>query len=179
MYKDLDSAVFEFKGAKNPGAFKFIYDSLSKKLYAICFRYLIHTDEAQDALQECFITIFKKIDDYEAKGSFEGWAKRIAINTCLQKIRSKKDFIFFKEDYEIYEVVDDDNDESLYNIEEVMEIFYQLPINYRVVLSLYVIDNLSHKEIGQQLGINENASKVLLSRAKKQFRSKVLNHATK
>ncbi len=180
QFVDLESAVQAFKGTQNQGAFKYIYERLSKKLFAICLRYIVNTAEAQDVMQETFILIFHKINDYSNTGSFEGWAKRITVNNCLQKLRSNKNFIQQLENLEDYEQMGDaEADDLLFNPSELKILFNELPHKYKVVLSLFAIDQLSHKEVGLQLGINENASRILLLRAKAALKSKILNHVTK
>jgi RNA polymerase sigma-70 factor (ECF subfamily) len=140
-------------------------------MYAVSLKYSRSTEEAEDNLQDAFITIFDKIDQYKFKGSFEGWMKRIVINTTLQTYRQKNVLNLVEmnlpEEVEV-EVVEED-----ISLEFLLRIIQELPERYRMVFNLYVLDGYSHKEIADLLGIAEGTSKSNLSRARLILKEKV------
>ena len=141
-----------------------VYHLFAGKLFALCLKYSKNHQDAQDNLQDGFITIFKKIDQYQFKGSFEGWLKRIMINTALQKYREKSVLNLVTE--EIPERVEVEVDEEEVSLDFLLSLIQQLPNQYRLVFNLYVLDGFSHKEIAKMLGISEGTSKSNLSRAR-------------
>jgi RNA polymerase sigma-70 factor (ECF subfamily) len=130
----------------------------------VCLKYSRNYAEAEDNLQDAFITIFKKIDQYKSKGSFEGWLKRVAINTVLQKYRSEKVFDIINEN--VIDEVELDVDEESISIDYLLRIIQELPDRYRLVFNLYVLDGYSHKDIADMLDINIGTSKSNLARAR-------------
>lgn len=121
-------------------------------------------------MQDSFLTIFKKINQYNNKGSFEGWIKRITINTALQKYREKVPLQLVVEEEEIEDVVEINPE---VNVNILLELIQDLPDRYRLVFNLYVLDNFSHKEISEMLKISEGTSKSNLSRAKFILKEKI------
>jgi RNA polymerase sigma-70 factor (ECF subfamily) len=141
-----------------------LYKLFSSKLFSVCLKYSRNYAEAEDNLQDAFITIFKKIDQYKSKGSFEGWLKRVAINTVLQKYRSEKVFDIINEN--VIDEVELDVDEESISIDYLLRIIQELPDRYRLVFNLYVLDGYSHKDIADMLNINIGTSKSNLARAR-------------
>lgn len=115
--------------------------------------------------------IFKKIPQYKHKGSFEGWMKRVAINTALQKFRKQT----------VFEIINDDHlkepeieiDEDTVSVDYLLEIIQQLPDRYRQVFNLYVLDGFSHKEIAEIMNISTGTSKSNLARARVILKEKI------
>ncbi len=138
----------------------------SGKLFALCLKYSRNYQDAEDTLQDSFLTIFKKIKQYKNEGSFEGWMKRITINTALQKYREKSPLQL------VTEVPNDEITEEItfetaqVTIDVLLKFIQKLPDRYRLVFNLYVLDNYSHKEIAALLKISEGTSKSNLSRAR-------------
>lgn len=148
-----------------------IYHLYAGKLFALCLKYSKTHQEAEDNLQEAFITIFKKINQFKFKGSFEGWMKRIVINTALQTYRKKNILNLVEENLsEEVEVVVDENDISL---DFLLKIIQELPERYQMVFNLYVLDGYSHKKIAEMLGVAEGTSKSNLSRARLILKEKI------
>lgn len=148
-----------------------VYQLFAGKLFALCLKYSKTKQEAEDNLQDAFMTIFNKIDQFKHKGSFEGWMKRIVINTALQSYREKKVLNLVEENYpDEVEVEIDENDISL---DYLLKIIQELPDRYRMVFNLYVLDGYSHKEIASFMGIAEGTSKSNLSRARLILKEKV------
>ena len=128
-----------------------LYRNYAKKLYATSLKYSRNKLEAEDNLQDSFMVIFEKIGQYNFKGSFEGWLRRITVNTVLQKYRGKG----------VFEVVNErvlkDEPVTVYeedvSIDYLLGIVQELPDRYRLVFNLYVLDDYSHQEIAEMLGI--------------------------
>jgi len=148
-----------------------VYQLFAGKLFALCLKYSKNYQEAQDNLQDGFITIFNKIDQYKFKGSFEGWLKRIIINTALQKYREKNVLNLISE--EIPEEIEVEIDEMDISLDFLLKIIQELPNRYRLVFNMYVLDGYSHKEIAKLLEISEGTSKSNLSRGRYILKKKV------
>jgi len=145
----------------------------------LCLKYSRNYQDAEDTLQDSFLIIFDKIKQYKNKGSFEGWLKRITINTALQKYRQESPLELVKEvaDTEEVEVLDLEN--PVFNIEVLIGFIQKLPDRYRLVFNLYAFDNYSHKEIAALLNISEGTSKSNLSRARKKLKTQLEIHQQK
>ena len=148
-----------------------IYQLYAGKLFALCLKYSKNYQEAQDNLQNGFITIFNKIEQYKFNGSFEGWLKRIVINTVLQTYREKNVLNLVTE--EIPEEVEIEVDEEHVSLDFLLKLIQELPNRYRLVFNLYVLDGYSHKEVADLMNISEGTSKSNLSRAKLILRDKI------
>lgn len=151
-----------------------IYRLLSPKVFAVCLKYSRNYQEAQDNLQEGFLLVFDKIDKFQFKGSFEGWAKRVVINYVLQQYRNKGVFEIVVENLPDSEEVEIE-DESI-SMDFLTKIIQELPDRYRLVFNLYVIDGYSHKEIAEMLSISDGTSKSNLARAKAILKDKIENN---
>jgi RNA polymerase sigma factor (sigma-70 family) len=151
-----------------------LYKLFSSKLFALCLKYSKNYAEAEDNLQDAFVTIFKKISQYENKGSFEGWLKRIVINTALQRYRSKGVFDIVNE--EQIEDISIEVENDTIDIAFLLNSIQELPNRYRLVFNLYVLDGYSHKEIGGMLEITTGTTKSNLSRARMILKNKIENY---
>ena len=140
-----------------------IYQLFSGKLFSICLKYSKNKQEAQDNFQDGFITIFNKIGQFKFKGSFEGWLKRVMVNTILLKYRQKNVLNLVTEEIPDEVIVDIDDDEV--SLDFLLNLIQELPDWYRMVFNLYVLDGYSHKEISKMLQIAEGTSKSNLARA--------------
>lgn len=148
-----------------------LYKLFSSKLFSVCLKYSRNYAEAEDNLHDSFMAIFKKIKQYNGKGSFEGWIKRITINTALQRYREKSVFKIVNEENiedELVEIEDDD-----ISIDYLLKIIQELPDRYRLVFNLYVLDGYSHKEVAEMLNINVGTSKSNLARARLILKEKI------
>ncbi|RZS99193.1 RNA polymerase sigma factor [Aquimarina brevivitae] len=148
-----------------------LYRLFAGKLFSLCLKYCTNYSAAEDTLQDSFITIFAKIDQYKGKGSFEGWLKRITINTALQKYRKQKVFDIVDEDLIIDTEVAVEEDEISLNY--LLQLIQELPDRYRLVFNLYVLDEYSHKEIAKMLNISVGTSKSNLARARHILKEKI------
>lgn len=148
-----------------------IYRLLAPKIFAVCLKYSKSYEEAQDNLQDGFLLIFEKISQFNYKGSFEGWAKRVIINYILQQYRKQNLFEIVSENYP--EEVEVEIEEDSISIDFLTRIIQELPDRYRLVFNLYVLDGYSHKDIAEMLEINIGTSKSNLARAKSILREKI------
>lgn len=155
-------------------AHELLYRKLAPKMFGVCMRYAKNISEAEDNLQEGFIIIFSKLKDYRHEGSFEGWVRRIMVNVCINKFRKKQQVVFLDDTKELnYATVEEYDDYERIPIDTLIAVIQELPPQYRIVFNLYVMEDMSHKDIGNQLGISEGTSKSNLSRAREILRSKL------
>ena len=160
----------------NQMAQKTLFDSFSPKFFALCLRCMNSTDDAQDVLQDGMVKIFTKLPEYSGKGSFEGWMRRIIVNTCLDQIRKnqklKLDVSIDKEEYKL-----SINANILENLSanELMEEIKKMPPGYRVVFNMFAIEGYSHQEISEKLGVKESTSKSQYLRARAYLKERIEN----
>lgn len=143
-----------------------LYSRFSPRMFAVCLRYAGNTEEAEDILQEGFIKIFKKLNTFRSEGSFEGWIRRIFVNTAIEHFRRKRYMMPVTEKEEntiegkYLSVLDD------LAARDILALVGELSPGYRTVFNLYVVEGYTHKEIADMMGISEGTSKSQLSRAK-------------
>jgi len=152
-----------------------LYKLFSSKLFALCLKYSRNPVEAEDNLQDAFMTIFEKMSQYNYKGSFEGWLKRIVINTALQRYRSKGVFNIVNEN-NIEEATVEIEDNDAIGISFLLLSIQELPNRYRLVFNLYVLDGYSHKDIAKMLDITTGTTKSNLARARMILKTKIENY---
>jgi len=158
-------------------AFTLLYNKYAPKLLGVCIRYAKSREEAEDMLQEGFIRLFQKMDSYNGSGSFEGWMRRVIVNTAINYYKTQIKYnntlnvenndLVFKEKYQN----EPENDTIPQN--KLLEMIQQLPDGYKTVFNLYVLDGYTHKEIATILNISENTSKSQLSKARKALQIQV------
>lgn len=153
---------------------KVLYNRLAPRMFPLCIRYIGNREMAEDVLQDGFITLFTKLGDYKGDGSFDGWARKIFVNTALMSLR-KKDALKMSEDLEAIRGMKDDLPSQNQNIgyKELMELVMELPPGFRTVFNMYAIEGYSHKEISDTLGISETTSRTQLSRARIWLQNKI------
>lgn len=148
-----------------------LYKLLAPKMFAACLKYSRNRADAEDNLQDGFLLIFQKIGQFQFKGSFEGWAKRVMINNVLQRYRSEGIFELVSEN--IPDVADVEIESESISMDYLVGIIQELPDRYRMVFNLYVIDGYSHKEIAEMLNITDGTSKSNLARARMILKEKI------
>jgi RNA polymerase sigma factor (sigma-70 family) len=156
-----------------------LYQRFAPKMYGVCLRYAANAAEAEDILQEGFIKVFGKLESFRREGSFEGWVRRIFVNTAIEHFRKKSYLQPITEKEEgVYEAK---NLSVLDNLAEkdIIGLVQELSPGYRTVFNLYVIEGYTHREIAEQLGISEGTSKSQLSRAKLILQDLVQTHIEK
>jgi RNA polymerase sigma factor (sigma-70 family) len=156
-----------------------LYQRFASKMFGVCLRYAGNTEEAEDILQEGFIKVFKKIGSFRGEGSFEGWVRRIFVNTAIEQFRRKTYLQPITEREE--ETVKGDYVSVLDTLAEkdIINLVQQLSPGYRTVFNMYVVEGYTHKQIGDVLGISEGTSKSQLSRAKTILQDLVRTHIDK
>lgn len=137
----------------------------------MCLKYSRNKTEAEDNLHDSFMTIFDKVDQFGFKGSFEGWIKRITVNTVLQKYRKNQYLNVVSENIE--DEIEVETEDTDINLSTLLGYIQELPHKYRLTFNLYVLDGYSHKEIGEMLGTSTGTSKSNLARAKAILRDKI------
>lgn len=155
---------------------KILYNKYAALMLAICRRYVFEKSEAEDILMEGFLKIFTKISEFEGRGSFEGWMKRIFVNTAITNYH--KSSKHNKHHYDIDDVHISKSEkpafgESEFTHEELYKIIHSLPEGYKMVFNMYALEGYKHKEIAEMLEIDINTSKSQYSRAKKLIRKKL------
>lgn len=150
---------------------KELYTSLASKMFPICLRYTKNQMDAEDILQEGFVKLFNNLHKFRGEGSFEGWVRRIFVNTAIESLRKKNLNITGGEGIE--NSVTDKQQNGLHNLYEkdIMSSANILSSGYKTVFRMYAVEGYSHKEIANQLGITESTSKSQFSRAKALLRT--------
>ncbi len=143
-----------------------LYKKFSSKMYGVCLRYSGNTEDANDLLQEGFIKIFKNLTKFRGEGSFEGWMRRIFVNTSIEHFRKK---VKLYNVTEVQENTIEDYDLTILDTlaeKDIISLVNELSPGYKTVFNMHVVEGYSHKEIADILGINEGTSKSQLARAK-------------
>lgn len=153
---------------------KKLYDLLAQRMFAVCLRYMGNRDAAEDILQDGFVTLFSKLSSYSGEGAFEGWARKIFVNTALMSLR-KTDALKLSDELEQARDLKTDLATQVQNIgyKELMKLVMSLPDGYRTVFNMYVVEGYSHKEIAECLKITEATSRSQLQRARMILQEKI------
>ena len=158
----------------NSRAQRMLFERFSQKMLGVCMRYAKSTEQAEDVLQDGFIKVFSKLNDFKHDGSLEGWIRRIMVNTSLDQIRKENKLLgntsLDNVDYKLQ-----DNAFVLENLaaKDLMKMVQSMPVGYKVVFNMFAIEGYSHKEISEHLGISENTSKSQYSRARAYLRERL------
>jgi len=154
-----------------------LYDKFYSKMLKVCWNYTKDSDTAHEMLQIGFIRVFNKLHTFKNDGSFEGWIRRVMINSCLTRIRKlKSDKVV--PDFDLNYIEYNPNYKPIYNnacydmeTKDLINQINELPIGFKTVFKLYAIEGYSHKEISDKLGISEGTSKSQYSRAKRNLKT--------
>lgn len=154
-----------------------LYNRFAPKMYAVCLRYANNTDDAKDLLQEGFIKVYKNLHRFRAEGSFEGWIRRVFVNSSIEHFRRKSLQLSSVSDRE-ENTIENTDISALDTMAEkdIIRLIQELSPGYRTVFNLYVVEGYSHKEIGEKLDISEGTSKSQLARAKAILQKKVTQY---
>ncbi|MEO6904964.1 MAG: sigma-70 family RNA polymerase sigma factor [Ginsengibacter sp.] len=150
----------------DPQMQRLLYDRFSSIMYGVCLRYSDNTEDANDVMQEGFIKVYKSLSKFRAEGSFEGWVRRIFINTSIEHYRKKVKLYNVSEVQE--NTIEDNELNALDSLatKDILNIINELSPGYKQVFNMHVIEGYSHKEIAEIIGITEGTSKSQLARAK-------------
>lgn len=147
-----------------------LYNRYKDILFVLCLKYCSNEAEAEDNLHNAFIEIFTNIKKYNSSGSFEGWIKRITINKAIDSYKKSYQMVPIKDDFQDTMI---EEKEIAFSLDTILALIQELPAQYRLVFSLYELDDYSHKEIAEMLEISENTSKSNLHRAKTILKEKI------
>lgn len=154
-------------------AARLLYERYADAMYNVCLRIMNNRTDAEDMLQEGFYQVFKNIESYRGEATIGAWIKRIVINRCLNEVKKKTRYFIEADDIELKE--DDPIDENAftYTVESIKKAIQRLPDGYRVVLTLYLFEDFSHKEIAEKLAVSVSTVKTQYMRAKQKVREMV------
>ena len=172
----MNKASFQKLKELEPDACKALYDKYKVLLYSICRRYASDEGDAQDMMQEGFMAIFNSIPKYKFQGSFEGYVKRVFINTVLNFVRKNYQQLYKTESWNLVKHDSEIGAVAISNLnyEELLRHIQKLPEGYRIVFNMYAIDGYKHGEIAKVLGIKESSSRSQYTRAKQILQKKIL-----
>ncbi len=148
-----------------------IYSKYSPKMLSVCRQYVKDLHQAEDCMITAFMKAFTNLKNFEHKGSFEGWIRRIIINECISFIRVAKKVKFIEDENYFEESFN--NIESQFSVEDIQYLIDKLPDGYRMIFNLYAIEGFKHHEIATLLGISEGTSKSQLSHGRKMLQSSI------
>ncbi len=167
-----ENEIIRLAISNNRQAQQMIYTRFSGKMLGVCRQYIKDIHYAEDLMVTAFMKVFLNLKNFEHKGNFEGWIRRIMINECISYIRVQKKVNFLEDEY--YEEESFNATESNFNVNEVQFLIDNLPDGYKMVFNLYVIEGYKHQEIATILGINEGTSKSQLSHARKMLQQQII-----
>ena len=170
-----ENEVIEKCRKQDRHAQKYLYKKYASLLLGMCMRYTSDKSEAEDILQESFLKIFLNVSDFQGTGSFEGWMKRIVINTAITFYHKNLKHRYHYDIDEMYNLQTQETEYGSFDFtqEQLLKVVNDLPAGYRMVFNLYAIEGYKHKEIAEMMGIDINTSKSQFSRARKQLQKKL------
>ena len=166
-----EKELIELAVENNRHAQQKIYSKFSPKMLSVCRQYIKDLHQAEDIMITAFMKVFTSLKNFEHKGSFEGWIRRIMINECISYIRVQKRVTFIED--ETYFEESFNNIESKFSVEDIQTLIDSLPDGYKMVFNLYAIEGFKHHEIASMLGLNEGTSKSQLSHARKMLQEQI------
>lgn len=166
IYRSREEILLKSCRKGDPHAQNELFNLYSAKMYAVCYRYVRHSMEAEDILVTAFTKVFDRLHQFKGEGSFEGWIRRIVVNEALTSLRKNRTMYLETELGQADWEPDYDQLSGSLEAEDLLRVIDELPPGYRVVFNMYAIDGYTHKEIAAHLGISENTSKSQLSRAR-------------
>ena len=147
-----------------------LYRTYASRMFAVCLRYVEDRAEAEDILQNSFIKVFEKIDTFKYDGPFEGWLRRIVVNTGIESFRKRQRKLIAESLQGDYYTALTEPPRTDLEVKDLMDLIRRLPLNYRTVFTLHAIDGYSHREISGILRISELSSRASLCRAREALR---------
>ncbi|MDO5571312.1 MAG: RNA polymerase sigma factor [Bacteroidales bacterium] len=159
---------------KDSKAQSILYELYSRKMMSVCLRYSSDIEDAKDLLQEGFVKVFSTLESYAFKGSFEGWVRRVFVNTALENLR-KSDILKDSADLSDIEnnVFADNNVIEELSAKELLNTIAKLPMGYRTVFNMYAIEGYSYSEIAKMLEVEESTCRSRYLRARKMLQRKI------
>lgn len=166
-----ETEIIKLAVENNRQAQQQIYSRFSSKMLSVCRQYIKDIQLAEDVMITAFMKVFTNLKNFEHKGSFEGWVRRIMVNECISYIRVQKK-VKFTED-EIYVEESFNATDSKFSTDQIQFLIDALPDGYKMIFNLYAIEGYKHNEIAKMLGINEGTSKSQLSHARKMLQTQI------
>ena len=158
----------------NPKAQKALFDMFAPKMFSVCLRYMKDKMRSEDVLQDALVKVFSKLPEYKFEGVFEGWIRRIVVNTCLDQLRKDQKTLGEIQVEEVsYRIEQHEFIAEKLMADDLMKLVQSMPDGYRVVFNMFAIEGYSHKEIADTLGVTENTSKSQYSRARAFLRTQL------
>lgn len=167
-----ESVLIKKASEQNREAQKQLFEQYSPKMLGVCRQYVKDIHHAEDLMLSGFLKVFTKLHSYKGEGSFEGWVRRIIVNTCLTYLNKKNPIQLTDEEFLFDKVAT----ESLENtsVEDIQKLIDKLPEGYKLVFNLYAIEGYKHSEISKKLNISEGTSKSQLFKARKWLQNSYL-----
>lgn len=156
-----------------------LYQLFGKKMFGVCLRYAKNREEAEDLLQDGFVKVFTKIDQFKNQGSFEGWVRRVIVNTILEKFRQNNYLYAITNIDDITEPIATEDGFEQIAATDLLNVIQMLPAGYKMVFNLYAIEGYSHKEIAEMMSVSEGTSKSQLSRARSMLQNMLKDNSIK
>lgn len=177
--KDIQQYLIDRSKLGDASAQRELYKLYVKNMYNTALRILSHSAEAEDVIQESFLEVFTRLNEYREEASFGSWLKRIVVNKCISQLRKRR--IEFVDEYDLDVLsTNDELDFELDNESEIIDLIKkginELPEGYKVVLSLYLLEGYDHIEIAEILNISESTSKTQYLRAKNKLKDWLIQH---
>ena len=166
-----EKELIELVAENNRHAQHRLYSKFSPKMLSVCRQYIKDLHQAEDVMITAFMKVFTNLKNFEHKGNFEGWIRRIMINECISYIRVHKKVTFIEDENYVEEHYN--NIESQFSLEDIQFLIDNLPDGYKMVFNLYCIEGFKHQEIAAMLGINEGTSKSQLYHARKMLQENI------
>ncbi|GAA6770793.1 RNA polymerase sigma factor [Flavobacterium sp. CGRL2] len=160
-----ETKIIQLAVENNRQAQQQIYSKFSSKMLSVCRQYIKDIQLAEDVMITAFMKVFTNLKNFEHKGSFEGWIRRIMVNECISYLRVQIKVKFAEDEFFVEESFNEID--SQFTVEQIQYLIDALPDGYKMVFNLYAIEGYKHNEIAKMLGINEGTSKSQLSHARK------------
>ncbi|MCP2029920.1 RNA polymerase sigma-70 factor (ECF subfamily) [Flavobacterium sp. HSC-32F16] len=166
-----ETKIIKLAVENNRQAQQQIYSKFSSKMLSVCRQYIKDIQLAEDVMITAFMKVFTNLKNFEHKGSFEGWIRRIMVNECISYLRVQKKVKFTEDEFFVEESFNEID--SQFTVEQIQFLIDALPDGYKMVFNLYAIEGYKHNEIAKMLGINEGTSKSQLSHARKMLQTQI------
>lgn len=170
-----ENEIIKLAVENNRHAQQQIYNTFSPKMLGVCRQYIKDIHQAEDIMITAFMKVFTNLKNFESKGSFEGWIRRIMVNECISFLRVQKKVSFIEDDLVIGRNEESFNNiESQLSVDDIQNLIDSLPDGYKMIFNLYCIEGYKHQEIASLLNINEGTSKSQLSHARKMLQQQII-----
>ncbi|UWY30013.1 RNA polymerase sigma factor [Flavobacterium sp. TR2] len=166
-----ETKIIKLAVENNRQAQQQIYSKFSSKMLSVCRQYIKDIQLAEDVMITAFMKVFTNLKNFEHKGSFEGWIRRIMVNECISYLRVQKKVKFAEDEFFVEESFNEID--SQFTVEQIQYLIDALPDGYKMIFNLYAIEGYKHNEIAKMLGINEGTSKSQLSHARKMLQTQI------